>query len=67
MEIDCRGLSCPEPVIRTKKAIKDNPESIDVLVDQRAPLENVSRFLRVMKYDITVKEENGQWRISATK
>ena len=67
MEIDCRGLSCPEPVIRTKKAIKDDPQSIDVLVDQRAPLENVSRFLRVMKYDITVKEENGQWRISATK
>ena len=67
MEIDCRGLSCPEPVIRTKKAIKDDPKSIDVLVDQRAPLENVSRFLRVMKYDITVKEENGQWRISATK
>ena len=67
MEIDCRGLSCPEPVIRTKKAIKDDPKSIDVLVDQRAPLENVSRFLRVMRYDITVKEENGQWRISATK
>ena len=67
MEVDCRGLSCPEPVIRTKKAIKDDPQSIDVLVDQRAPLENVSRFLRVMKYDITVKEENGQWRISATK
>ena len=67
MEIDCIGLSCPEPVIRTKKAIKDDPQSIDVLVDQRAPLENVSRFLRAMKYDVTASEENGQWRISATK
>ena len=67
MEIDCRGLSCPEPVILTKKAIKDNPESIDVLVDQRAPLENVSRFLRAMKYNVTSQEEGGQWRISATK
>ena len=46
MEIDCRGLSCPEPVIRTKKAIRENPQTLDVLVDQRAPLENVSRFLR---------------------
>lgn len=67
MEIDCRGLSCPEPVIRTKRAIGDNPSSIDVLVDQRAPLENVSRFLKAMKYNVTAKEENGEWRISATK
>ena len=67
MEIDCRGLSCPEPVIRTKKAIKDNPQTVEVLVDQRAPLENVSRYLRAMKYDVSVQEESGQWRISATK
>lgn len=67
MEIDCRGLSCPEPIIRTKKAIKDNPKSIDVLVDQRAPLENVQRFLKAMKYNVTATEINGEWKISATK
>ncbi|MBO6000236.1 MAG: sulfurtransferase TusA family protein [Spirochaetales bacterium] len=67
MEIDCRGLSCPEPIIRTKKAIKDNPKSIDVLVDQRAPLENVQRFLKAMKYNVTATELNGEWKISATK
>ena len=67
MEIDCRGLSCPEPIIRTKKAIKDNPKNIDVLVDQRAPLENVQRFLKAMKYNVTATELNGEWKISATK
>lgn len=67
MEIDCRGLSCPEPVIRTKKAIKDNPESIDVLVDQRAPLENVQRFLKAMKYNVTVVELGAEWKICGTK
>ncbi len=67
MEIDCRGLSCPEPIIRTKKAIKDNPKSIDVLVDQIAPLENVQRFLKAMKYNVTATELNGEWKISATK
>ena len=67
MEIDCRGLSCPEPVIRTKKAIKDEPESIDVLVDQRAPLENVQRFLKVMKYNVTAEDLGGEWRIKATR
>ena len=67
MEIDCRGLSCPEPVIRTKKAIKDEPESIDVLVDQRAPLENVQRFLKAMKYNVTAEDLDGEWRIKATR
>ena len=67
MEIDCRGLSCPEPVIRTKKAIKDEPESIDVLVDQRAPLENVQRFLKAMKYNVTAEDLCGEWRIKATR
>ncbi|MBR6085527.1 MAG: sulfurtransferase TusA family protein [Spirochaetales bacterium] len=67
MEIDCRGLSCPEPVIRTKKAIKDNPESIDVLVDQRAPLENVQRFLKAMKYNVTAEGVGSEWRIKATR
>ena len=32
MELDCRGLSCPEPVILTKKAIKDNPDAIKVFI-----------------------------------
>lgn len=67
MELDCRGLSCPEPVIKTKRAIVDKPESIEVLVDQRAPLENVSRFLKAMKYNVTAEELDGEWKIKATK
>ena len=67
MELDCRGLSCPEPVIRTKRAIADKPECIEVLVDQRAPLENVSRFLKAMKYNVVAEEKDGEWKIKATK
>lgn len=67
MELDCRGLSCPEPVIKTKRAIADGPESIEVLVDQIAPLENVSRFLKAMKYNVTSEKLDGEWKIKATK
>ena len=67
MELDCRGLSCPEPVIKTKRAIADKPESIEVLVDQMAPLENVSRFLKAMKYNVVAEEKDGEWKIKATK
>ena len=67
MELDCRGLSCPEPVVLTKREVKSNPTELDVLVDHVAGLENVSRFLRTMGYNVTVTEGNSQWRIKAKK
>ena len=36
-------------------------------MDQRAPLENVMRYLKAMKYSVTCTEANGEWRISGTK
>ncbi|WP_072499593.1 sulfurtransferase TusA family protein [Olsenella phocaeensis] len=41
--IDARGLSCPEPVVLTRNALRDEAE-LEVLVDSPAPRENVSRF-----------------------
>ncbi|MBP3731491.1 MAG: sulfurtransferase TusA family protein, partial [Mailhella sp.] len=31
--VDCRGLVCPEPVIRTRDALSEKPEKLTVLVD----------------------------------
>lgn len=48
--IDCRGLSCPEPVLRTKKVMSDNPgQGFTVLVDNETARENVLRFIRSQK------------------
>ncbi len=45
IEIDARGLSCPIPVVKTKKAIEDHPgEQITMLVEGIPAKENVSRF-----------------------
>ncbi len=63
IEVDCRGLSCPEPVVRTKKALKDNAE-IDVIVDNRASLENVKRYASAMKKAVNAVQEGSAWRIS---
>ena len=66
-EVDCRGLSCPEPVINTKRALKSNPDGVVVLVDNRVPLENVTRFAHAMEYNATSKEKDGEWKISIKK
>ncbi len=45
--IDCRGLGCPEPVLRTKKALTANPDcELSVTVDNETARENVLRFIK---------------------
>ena len=45
--IDCRGLNCPEPVLKTKKALTDNPNcELSITVDNETARENVLRFIK---------------------
>jgi tRNA 2-thiouridine synthesizing protein A len=67
VELDLTGLSCPEPVVRTKKALKENPQGVISIVDNRAALENVSRFGRAMGYNVSSVESDGAWRIEIKK
>ena len=60
-EIDARGLSCPEPVIRTQRALNDDPSGLDIIVDNRVAVENITRFCDHRQYQLTVDmkdEEN---------
>lgn len=67
LELDLTGLSCPEPVVRTKRALKENPQGVISIVDNRAALENVSRFGRAMGYNVNAVESNDTWRIEIKK
>lgn len=53
-EIDARGLSCPGPVLNTKKALDtETIHAIKVLVDNEAARQNVTRFLESQDFDVT--------------
>ena len=57
IEVDVRGFSCPIPVVKTRKAIEENPnETITVLVESAVSKENVSRLAQSKGYSIQVKE-----------
>ncbi len=43
--LDCRGLSCPLPVIRVKDQVEQSEGSFAVLVDPGIAVENITRFL----------------------
>ncbi|MCR4667217.1 MAG: sulfurtransferase TusA family protein [Desulfovibrio sp.] len=59
-EVDTRGLSCPQPVLLFHQADSENSsDPLDVLVDNEASVENVSRAARKKGWNITAKVEPG--------
>ena len=58
--IDCRNLSCPEPVINVKKALQEHSE-IRVLLDDGAPRENVTRFSRNRGCRVSEERDGAGW------
>lgn len=66
--IDCRGLACPEPVLRVKAALDAIPEGVvAVLVDDSASRENVRRFAESQGCAVEVRAEGAGWLLTAVK
>ena len=67
-EVDVRGFSCPIPVVKTKKAIEENPgKPVTVLVESAVSRENVSRLAKSRGYSVGVeKVADDEYRISLT-
>ncbi len=66
-QIDARGLSCPQPVVLTQKAIKDGNDSFDVLVSSNVSKENVVRCAEKNKMKAEVRQAGDDYIISVTK
>jgi len=65
IEVDARGLSCPEPVMLTHQALTQHPgEKICAYVDEACALPNVRKFLTAKGKNISVTEKsNGEYKI----
>ena len=65
--VDARGLSCPEPVILTRKAVTAGKLPCQVLVDNPTAKENVTRYAQHQGCQVSVTEENGTYTLTLTK
>lgn len=65
--IDARGLSCPEPVILIRKAMMSKENAYEMIVDNVASKENVTRFAEHQGYQVTITEEKGEYTLSMKK
>lgn len=67
MQIDVRGLSCPLPLMRTKKALETSPAAVTVLVTSGTAKANVAALLEDEGFAVRVAAEDGEWRIEARR
>ena len=65
--VDARGLLCPEPVVRTQRAVKDGITELTVLVDAEAAKENVTRFAVSRGYTVSVQQEVMDYTLSLSR
>jgi len=68
VQLDVRDLACPEPVIRTKKAIEANPGSvIEIVLNHPASLTNVTRMAKSMGAAVETEElAGGEYKLNVT-
>lgn len=43
--VDCRGMTCPQPLINTRNAVRNGADELEVIVDNPMSQENCTRFL----------------------
>ena len=69
MMIDARGYSCPEPVIMVKKALEQqmDDKTCEVLVDNHAALENITRFVTPQGYAVESTEQGDDFLLKITR
>jgi len=68
-EIDAKGLACPAPVIQTKAVIQDEkPDWVNVIVDNEAASQNISRFLHSQHYEeVTISRHAGEFHVQGKR
>jgi selenium metabolism protein YedF len=67
-EIDCRKLSCPQPVVNTKKALEaGRNEPLQVLVDSVVSRDNVRRFAQSQGHQVEIADRGeGVYQLNIT-
>lgn len=65
--LDLRGLMCPEPVLRTKKILDQNPGiAVEVLVDSQINVMNLTRLANSLGMSLHSTENEGGYAVVIT-
>jgi selenium metabolism protein YedF len=62
-KIDARGLDCPEPVVKTKKALQEVDE-VQVMVDNKIAADNVTKLARKLNCNVNRLESSEEYTLT---
>ena len=63
VEVDARGLSCPEPLMLTAEAIKSDNSPVKVLVTEPHQKTNVEKFAKDKGKKTTTTKKGSEFEI----
>ena len=67
-DVDARGLSCPQPVMLTRKALQEAGErDIVVLVDSLTQVQNITRAAAYVGWQAAYEEQGDAYLITVSK
>ena len=67
-QVDARGLSCPQPVVVTRKKMDlIGKGTIEVMVDTATARDNIERMATNQGWQVEVKEKEDEFLLILTK
>ena len=66
-QLDARGLSCPEPVILIRQAMQSGADAYEMIVDNHAAKENVTRYAEHQGYTVSVCQSGSEFTLQIQK
>ena len=67
-QVDAGGQLCPMPVLMVQNEVKASaPAELEVLVDDKCAVENVTRFAKNQGYAVAVADNGDEWTLTLTK
>ncbi|MEW6259943.1 MAG: sulfurtransferase-like selenium metabolism protein YedF [Thermodesulfobacteriota bacterium] len=67
--IDCMGLSCPQPVLKTRAYLLAHPDTTGLVVwaDNDPASQNVKRFLENQGFTVTIEKQGERFVVTASQ
>jgi len=66
--VDARGLSCPQPVILTRKSLSDKDiQRLHVLINSPVARDNVYKYAKAQGFNAEIEEYNEDYIIKIYK
>ena len=67
-QVDVRGLSCPQPVVITRKKMGQiGKGTIEVLVDTAASRDNIERMATSQRWKVDIQKKEDEFLLILTK